>query len=131
MSVVKSPEATRSTKPAELERNISAVRQQSSPAFPMEDTGEKASTLVLRVSAESTREIDRLIDGLKNLREKLRNDSSRLQRDIVEYASLSQSAIQLTKIVTDSLTHVKGMSDTQGVNTKLLGSIVPTPRSES
>jgi len=131
MSVVKSPEATRSTKPAELERNISAVRQQSSPAFPMEDTGEKASTLVLRVSAESTREIDRLIDGLKNLREKLRNDSSRLQRDIVEYASLSQSAIQLTKIVTDSLTHVKGMSDTQGVNTKLLGSIVPTPRGES
>jgi len=130
MSVTKSSEAARSNKPAELERNIGAVRQQSSPVFQAEDTGEKASTLVLRVSAESTREIDRLIDGLKNLRERLKNEGSRLQRDIVEYVSLSQSAVQLTKIVTDSMTHVKGMSDAQGVNTRLLGSINPTPKGD-
>ena len=122
MSVVKSPEATRN-KPAELERNIS-------PLLEAEDTGERASALVLRVTAESTREIDRLIDGLKNLRDRLRNDGSRLQRDIVEYASLSQSAVQLTKIVTDSMANVKGMSDAQSVSTKVLGSIVPTPKDQ-
>jgi len=120
MSIVKSPEAASSNEPAETEQNVGAVRWQSNPILQPEDTGEKASTLLLRVSADSTREIDRLIDGLKNLREKLKNDGDRLQRDIVEYASLSRSAVQLTRIVTDSMNNMKEMSDAPSADTRYL-----------
>jgi hypothetical protein len=34
-------------------------------------------------------------------------DSQRLERDVVDYASLSQSVIEMTKIITDSMVQVK------------------------
>jgi hypothetical protein len=111
MSIVESPELTGSDKPAEIKGIISGVRQQSSTIHQPEDTGKQASTLVRRISLESTREIDRLIDDLKKLRDKLENESNRIQTDIAGYSSLSQSAVQLTKIVSDSVTHVKGAGD--------------------
>ena len=55
----------------------------------------------------STSEIDNLIDELRTLREKLLADGNRVERDIVEYAALSQSVIQMTKIITESMTQVK------------------------
>ena len=64
-----------------------------------------------RVSGESTREIDYLIDGLKGLRKKLDDDGQRVQREIAEYSSLSQSVIQLTKIISEGMTHVKTVPD--------------------
>jgi hypothetical protein len=67
--------------------------------------------IVRQMSLMSTNEIDRLIHDLENLRGKLEIDSNRIQAEIVEYASLSQSAGQLTKIVSDSVTHVKSGSD--------------------
>jgi len=129
MSTLKSPEAP-SDKPAEIEQKIAAVRRQSNAVLQAEDTGEKASTLLLRFSVDSTREIDRLIDSLKNLREKLKSDGIRLQRDIVEYASLSQSAVQLTKIVTDSMNNMKGMSEAASAGTRVHESIVPKLKDE-
>lgn len=69
------------------------------------------STLLRRVSANSTREIDNLIGELKTLREKLQADGTRVERDIVEYAALSQSVIQLTKIIADGVTQVKKVPD--------------------
>jgi hypothetical protein len=50
-------------------------------------------------------------DRLKSPRKKLDDDGHRVQRDIVEYASLSQSVIQLTKIVSEGMTHVKKVPD--------------------
>jgi hypothetical protein len=67
------------------------------------------------VSGESTREIDYLIDGLKGLRKKLDDDGRRVQREIVEYASLSQSVIQLTKIVSEGMTHVKKVPEAPNI----------------
>ncbi len=63
--------------------------------------------LLRRVSANSTSEIDILISELRLLREKLAADSQRLERDIVDYAALSQSVIEMTKIITDSMLQVK------------------------
>ena len=39
---------------------------------------------------------------------------NRVQRDIVEYASLSQSVVQLTKIVSEGMTHVKTRAGCSG-----------------
>jgi hypothetical protein len=68
-----------------------------------EMTATELSTLLGRVSGATTREIDDLIGDLQLLRRKLQADGNRIQRDITEYASLSQSVMQLTKIVSDSV----------------------------
>ncbi len=63
--------------------------------------------LLQRVSLNSVNEIDELISELKMLREQLQHDGERMAREIVGYASLSQAAMQSTKILTDSLTSRK------------------------
>ena len=66
--------------------------------------------LLQRVSINSVNEIDELISELKILREQLQHDGERMAREIVGYASLSQAAMQSTKILTDGLTSRKGES---------------------
>ena len=63
--------------------------------------------LLQRVSLNSVNEIDELISELKMLREQLQHDGERMAREIVGYASLSQAAMQSTKILTDNLTSRK------------------------
>jgi hypothetical protein len=63
--------------------------------------------LLQRVSLNSVNEIDELISELKMLREQLQHDGERMAREIVGYASLSQAAMQSTKILTDGLTNRK------------------------
>jgi hypothetical protein len=125
MSIVKARGLSRSDQPAEIEGSIrDLVRRESSAIRQSEDTSEQAaselSSLVYRVSGESTREIDHLIDGLKHLRQKLDDDGRRVHREIVEYASLSQSVIQLTKIVSEGMTHVKKVPDAPNISDQAL-----------
>jgi uncharacterized phage infection (PIP) family protein YhgE len=63
--------------------------------------------LTRRMSLASTREIDSLIGELETLRQKLATDGSRLERQLAEYAGLSQSVTQLTKIISEGLTHLE------------------------
>ncbi len=63
--------------------------------------------LTRRMSLASTREIDSLIGELKTLRQKLATDGGRLERQLAEYAGLSQSVTQLTKIISEGLTHLE------------------------
>jgi len=73
---------------------------------------EHLEDMVRQISLASTSEIDRLIGDLKDLRDKLENDANRIETDIAEFASLNQSAAQLTKIISDSLTQVKKIPGT-------------------
>jgi hypothetical protein len=41
------------------------------------------------------------------LRDKLVADGQRVEREIVEYAGLSQSVIDMTRIISESMTQVK------------------------
>ena len=116
MSIVKPRGLSRNDQPAEIEGNIrELVRRESGAIRQPGDVREQAtddlSSLVDRVSGESTREIDYLIDGLKGLRKKLDDDGERVQREIAEYSSLGQSVIQLTKIISEGMTHVKTVAD--------------------
>ena len=127
MSIVKTRGLPRSDKPAEIEGSIrDLVRRESGAIRQSEDTSEQAtsdlSSLVYRVSSESMREVDHLIDGLKHLRQKLDDDGRRVQREIVEYASLSQSIIQLTKIVSEGMTYVKRVPDAPNISDQALNS---------
>jgi hypothetical protein len=62
------------------------------------------NSLLQRVSGNSLQEIDRLIIELKVLRERLQREGERVAREIVGYASLSEAAMQSTKIIAETLT---------------------------
>ena len=50
---------------------------------------------------------DHLIEGLKGVCEKLDDEGDRIQHDIGEYGTFSQSIIELTKIVSEGMTFIK------------------------
>jgi hypothetical protein len=107
---------------AEVEGNIRGlVRRDSTNRLRQvgadsEVSASNLSSLLRRVSATSTREIDSLISKLQTLRDRLHADSSRVEREIVEYAALSQSVIELTKIIADGVTDVKKVPDAASIS---------------
>jgi hypothetical protein len=62
-------------------------------------------SLLQRVAGTSMNDIDRLISELQTLREILQERGARAQRELAEYARLSQSAMESTKTIAESLTH--------------------------
>ena len=69
------------------------------------------NSVLQRATATSVQEIDKLITELQTLRDTLQSEAARVQREIVEYATLSQAALQSTKIIAESLTHWKKVPD--------------------
>src|SRR5262245_55520400 len=70
-------------------------------------------SLLQRVSATSLQEIDELITELESSRDMLESEAARVQREIVQYSTLSQTALKSTKIITESLTQLKKAPDSQ------------------
>ena len=68
-------------------------------------------TLLQSVAGSSLRDIDRLITELQIVRELLQKQGARVQRDIAEYAHLSQSSMQSTKIIAEGLARWKKGGD--------------------
>jgi hypothetical protein len=63
--------------------------------------------LFQRVAGTSVQDIDGLIAELQTLRSLLQDRGERVQRELTEYAHLSRSAIQSTKIIAESLVQPK------------------------
>ena len=78
-----------------MHRTIQLPQTESSDG---EMPGQHLGTLLRQVSNTSIGEIDSLISELQTLRRKLRTDGERIQRDIRDYAELSQQVMQLTTI---------------------------------
>jgi cell division septum initiation protein DivIVA len=72
---------------------------------------ENLSELLGRVSKDSTGEIDSLIGEFQRLRGKLQTDGERIQREIEDYAALSQQVMQLTKTISESVEKVRASVD--------------------
>jgi hypothetical protein len=71
----------------------------------------RIETLLQRVAGTSVQEIDGLIAELQTLRALLQEEGARVQRDLAEYAHLSQSAMQSTRIIAESLAQWKQVGD--------------------
>jgi hypothetical protein len=54
-------------------------------------------------TATSVQEIEKLIGELQALRDMLRAEATRVQREIVQYSTLTQAALQSTKTIAESL----------------------------
>jgi hypothetical protein len=64
---------------------------------------ENLALMLQRTADTSVRDIDNVIAELHALREKLQSDGARVQREMVEYATLSQSTLQSTKVISECL----------------------------
>jgi hypothetical protein len=120
MSLIKSREPAELDKQAESEvegeirefvRRDVATNLRRQPESDSEMVASNISSLLQRVAGTSVQEIDKLIGELQTLREMLHAEGARVQREIVEYATLSQAAMQSTKIIAESLTHWKKVPD--------------------
>jgi hypothetical protein len=116
---LKSSEATEAGKAGEMQvegeirefvrRDVATLRRQ--PENESEMVASNIGTLLQRVAGTSVKEIDKLILELQTLREMLHSEGARVQREIVEYATLSQAAMQSTRIIAESLTQWKKVPD--------------------
>jgi hypothetical protein len=84
-----------------VRRDVGTLRR--TPEVESEAVANNIGTLLQRVAGTSVAEIDRLMTELRTLRELLQSEGARVQREITEYAHLSQSAMQSTKVITESL----------------------------
>jgi N-acetyl-beta-hexosaminidase len=71
------------------------------------------NSLLQRTTATSVQEIDKLITELQTLSDMLHNESSRVQREIVQYSTFTQATLRSTKIIAESLEQWKKAPDTQ------------------
>jgi hypothetical protein len=74
------------------------------PESAAESAGENISMLVQRVAGASLSEIDNVMDELRTMRDLLRSEGERVQREVAAYANLSQTAAASMKIISDSMT---------------------------
>jgi hypothetical protein len=61
------------------------------------------ASLLQKTAGTSMQEVDNLISELERLRERLQRDAARVQQELVEYATLSQSTLQSTRVISESL----------------------------
>jgi hypothetical protein len=76
-----------------------------------DDVAGYLGSLMQRAAQTVVQETDNLIAELQRRREELLNESARVQREINEYAKLSQSAMQSTKIIAQRLLSLKKVPD--------------------
>ena len=93
-----------------VRRDVSAFRR------PRAESGEQAdniNSVIERVSGASVAEIDRVIAELTRVRDMLRSEGERVQREVAGYASLSQAAMTSMKIIADSVVQWKSQTPPQ------------------
>ena len=78
----------------EVRRNIRELPRGQVEHDDVKTSADDLAALLRRLSDSPTREIDKLINALQALRKKLQNAGSRIQRDIAEYAELSEQVCQ-------------------------------------
>jgi hypothetical protein len=92
-----------------VRRDMSGFRRRQ-----QQETGDAAvdnvNSVIERVSGASIAEVERVMTELSAVRDMLRNEGERVQREISGYASLSQTAMTSMKIIGDSLTQWKSQS---------------------
>ena len=84
-----------------VRKDVAPWRRRQEPAN--EAPGESISMLVQRVAGASMNDIDTVIDELRTMRDYLRTEGERVQREVAGYATLSQTAATSMKSITESM----------------------------
>ena len=65
--------------------------------------GDRAGTLIRRISGISIDEIDRVIRELESVRERLRREGERVNREVRDYADLARATINSMRVISGSI----------------------------
>jgi hypothetical protein len=65
------------------------------------------NSVLQRATTASVQEIDKLITELQTLRHMLHSKGAQVQREIVQYSTLTTAALHSTKVIAESLTQLK------------------------
>lgn len=88
-----------------IRRDVTGRRR---PREDATDAGvESVNLLIERVAGQTVAEIDRVVGELNSMRDMLRREGERVQRELTGYAGLSQSAMMSMKIISESLSQWK------------------------
>jgi hypothetical protein len=71
------------------------------------------NSVLQQVTATSVQEIDKLITEMQALSDMLHGEAARVQREIVQYSTFTQAALQSTKIIAESLEQWRKAPDTR------------------
>ncbi len=73
------------------------------------------NSLLQRASVSAVQEIDHLINALQISRERLHLEGERVEREVFDYVTLSQSALQATKLIADRLSQLNSVPDAPSI----------------
>jgi hypothetical protein len=90
-----------------VRRDVTFRRKPARPETAAETAVENINSAIQRVAGASFDEIDLVISALQTMKETLRQEGERVQREIVGYASLTHSAQTSMKVIAESLTQWK------------------------
>jgi hypothetical protein len=90
-----------------VRRDVSFWRRQQRQEPATDAVAESVNSVLQRVSSASIEEIERVIGELQTMRDMLRAEGERVQREIAGYANLSQAAMASMKIMSESLSRWK------------------------
>ena len=95
------------------------ARQEVAPAHASDGEqlpDDNIALLLQRVSGHSVQELDRLISELRAIRNNLQSEGERVSRQVIEYATLSQAAMQSINLIAESLSTCKKGSGAPSIN---------------
>ena len=95
----------------EFVRRDVVTNRERQPENESEIVANSINSVLQRATTSSVQEIDKLITELQTLSDRLHSERTRVQREIVEYSTLTRAALESTKIIAESLTRFKKAPD--------------------
>ena len=99
----------------EFVRRDVVTNRERHPDNESEIVASSINSVLQRATTTSVQEIDKLITELQTLSDTLHSERARVQREIVQYSTLTRAALQSTKTIAESLTQFKKTPDALAV----------------
>jgi hypothetical protein len=91
----------------EFVRRDIVTNRERQPENESEMVANSINSVLQGATTTLVQEIDKLITELQTLSDRLHSERTRVQREIVEYSTLTRAALESTKIIAESLTQFK------------------------
>jgi hypothetical protein len=95
----------------EFVRHEVVTNRERHPDNESEMVASSINSVLQRATTTSAQEIDKLITELQTLSDRLHSERARVQREVVQYSTLTRAALESTKIIAESLTQLKKAPD--------------------
>src|SRR5262249_18820606 len=95
----------------EFVRRDVVTNRERQPENESELVASSINSVLQWATTTSVHEIDKLITELQTLRHMLHSKGAQVQREIVQYSTLTTAALHSTKIIAESLTQLKKAAD--------------------